>query len=150
MKYKLIIGGIIAYILLGLYGGIAIDIILKVLNCPKGGGCTVEPDSGDIYVLTTVGGLVSALVISKLAITTPGTDPTLFTQLSNQSPLFVRIVTWCYLLFWTAIGLVALVVGVLAYPDVCKTLSDFGTTWLGTAVAAGWAYFGLDPKIKTT
>jgi hypothetical protein len=148
MKYRLIIGGIIAYILLGLYGGIAIHIIVQVLKCSDSPGCSVEPGNGVIYVLTTVGGLVSALVISKLAITTPGKDPAMFNQLSEDTPLIVRVIIWCYLLFWTAIGLVALIVGVLIYPDICKTLSDFGTTWLGTAVAAGWAYFGLDPQGK--
>jgi hypothetical protein len=148
MKYRLIIGGIIAYILLGLYGGIAIYIITQVLKCSNETGCSVELNNGIIYVLTTVGGLVSALVISKLSITTPGKDPTMFTQLTEKTPLIVRLIVWCYLLIWTSIGLVALVVGVLIYPEICKTLSEFGTTWLGTAVAAGWAYFGLDPMGK--
>lgn len=146
MKYKFIIGGIIAYILLGLYGGIAIVIILKVLRCAATPGCSgVELQNGVIYVLTTVGGLVSALVISKLSITTPGANPAIFTQISGETSPLIKIVTWCYLSLWTFIGLIALIVGVLIYPGVCKTLSDFGTTWLGTAVAAGWAYFELDP-----
>jgi hypothetical protein len=147
MKYKLIIGGIIAYILLALYSGIILYIVLKVLKCHGGTPCPgFILHNGITYVLTTVGGLVSALVISKMAITTPGTDPAIFRQMGEDSPVLVKVIIWFYLSVWTVTGLVSLVVGVMIYPDACKTLSDFGTTWLGTAVAAGWAYFGLDPK----
>ena len=79
MKFKLIIGGIIAYILLILYSGIIVHIIIKVIKCSADLGCeTLELHSGLIYVLTTVGGLVSALVVSRMTITTPGSDPAVF------------------------------------------------------------------------
>src|SRR5215207_3253788 len=32
------------------------------------------------------------------------------------------------------------------YPKVNQTLADIGTTWLGLAVSAAYAYFGLTPK----
>jgi len=38
------------------------------------------------------------------------------------------------------------IIGVLIFPDTCNTLSNIGTSWLGTAIAAGWAYFGPDPQ----
>jgi hypothetical protein len=148
MKYKYIIGGIIAYILLGLYTGIIVYMIYEMFMCAGRPDCLVIPSAGINYVLTTVGGLISALVISKLAITTPGTDPSLFEYIAQDTTRFARIVTWFYLGLWTISGLFSLVLGVLIYPDTCKTLSDIGTTWLGTAVAAGWAYFGLDPQKK--
>ena len=31
----------------------------------------------------------------------------------------------------------------MLYPDKVKALTDFGQTWLGLAVAAGYAYFGI-------
>lgn len=146
MKYKFIIGGIIAYILLGLYSGIAVYIIIKVIECSNDSSCSgVHPHQGLIYVLTTVGGLVSALVVSRLAITVPGSDPALFRHFGEDQPLFINFIVWCYLIIWTFTGLATLVTGVIIFPDTCKTLSDLGTTWLGLAVAAGYAYFNIDP-----
>jgi hypothetical protein len=147
MKYRLIIGGIIAYLLLILYSGIATYIIIKVVECSNQPPCCrVELHAGLIYVLTTVGGLVSALVVSRMTITTPGSDPAVFRHFGEEQPLIVNFIVWCYLIIWTFTGLATLVVGVLIFPDICKTLSDFGTTWLGLAVAAGYAYFNIDPK----
>lgn len=146
MKYKLIIGGIIAYMLLMLYSGIAAYIVKRVIECSYDQACSgVELHSGMIYVLTTVGGLVSALVVSKMTITAPGSDPAVFRHLGEGQPLIINYIVWCYLIIWTITGLVSLVIGVIIYPDVCKTLSDLGTTWLGIAVASGYAYFNIDP-----
>jgi hypothetical protein len=147
MKYKYIIGGMIAYILLALYTGIIVHIIIKVIKCSRVMACeTIDLHSGLIYVLTTVSGLVSALVVSRMTVTTPGSDPAVFGQLGNEQPLIVNIIVWCYLFIWTFTGLAALVTGVIIFPDICKTLSDIGTTWLGLAVATGYAYFNIDTK----
>jgi hypothetical protein len=147
IKHKLIIGGIIAYILLILYGGIAIYIIHQVISCSADPSCSkVELHDGLIYVLTTVGGVVSALVVSKMTITTPGSDPAILRHFDEGQPMLVNIIVWCYLVFWAVIGLTSLVIGVIIFPGICKTLSDFGTTWLGLAVAAGYAYFNIDPR----
>jgi hypothetical protein len=147
MKYKLIIGGIIAYLLLGLYSGITISVIFKVIECSKDSSCTqVDLHPGLIYVLNTVGGLVSALVVSRMTITVPGSDPAVFRNFADGQSLLVNIIVWCYLIIWTFTGLATLIIGVLIFPETCKTLSDFGTTWLGLAVAAGYAYFNIDPR----
>jgi hypothetical protein len=148
MKYKLIIGGIIAYILLMLYSGIAIYAIVRVIESshPNCDG-KVELHQGLIYVLTTVGGLVSALVVSRMTITTPGADPSILRNFGEDQPLVVNIIVWCYLLIWTFTGLATLLVGVIIFPDSCKTLSEQGTTWLGLAVAAGYAYFNIEPRL---
>ena len=147
MKYKLIIGGMIACILLALYSGIALYIIIKVIECSKDPSCSnIELHSGLIYILTTVGGLVSALVVSRMTVTTPGSDPAVFSNLGAEQPLIVNIIVWCYLIIWTFTGLATLVTGVVVFPETCKTLSDFGSTWLGLAVAAGYAYFNIDPR----
>jgi hypothetical protein len=147
MKYKLIIGGIIAYILLILYSGIAIYIIIKVIECSKDQSCgKLDLHSGLIYVLTTVGGLVSALVVSRMTITNPGSDPAVFRNFDGDQPLIVNFIVWSYLIIWTFTGFATLLVGVIIFPEICKTLSEFGTTWLGLAVAAGYAYFNIDSK----
>lgn len=147
MKYKLIVGGIIAYLLLGLYTGITISVILKVIECSKDSSCTnVNLHPGLIYVLNTVAGLVSALVVSRMTITAPGSDPAVFSNFKDGQSLLVNIIVWCYLIIWTFTGLTTLITGVLIFPETCKTLSDLGTTWLGLAVAAGYAYFNIDPR----
>lgn len=147
MKYKLIIGGIIAWILLILYSGTTCDIIIRVIECSRESSCTtLELNSGLIYVLTTVGGLVSALVVSKLTIAVPGSDPSVFRDLGQGQPKVVNVIVWCYLILWTFTGLATLIAGVILFPDICKTLSNFGTTWLGLAVAAGYSYFNIDPR----
>jgi hypothetical protein len=43
-------------------------------------------------------------------------------------------------------GLTALIVGVMIFPDSNATLGEIGTTWLGLAVASGYAYFGISPR----
>jgi hypothetical protein len=147
MKYKIIIGGMISYILLFLYTGIAVYIIVNVFKCASDESCgKLDFHQGLIYVLTTVGGLVSALVVSRMTITTPGSDPAVFTHFKNGQPLLVNVLVWCYLIIWTFTGFASLVAGVILFPDISKTLSDIGTTWLGMAVAAGYAYFNIDPK----
>ena len=147
MQFKSIIGGIIAYVLLALYGGIAVYIIIRVVSL--GNDASSQPlviPEGMAYVLTTIGALVSALVIAKLAVTKPGTDPTAFTQFGSEQPKTLNTIVWSYLILWAVIGLTSLIVGVVIFPHVCKTLNEFGTTWLGTAVASAYAYFNIDPS----
>ena len=99
--------------------------------------------------MTTVGGLVSALVVGKLALTPPTDPPALVTAAAKAAgtppdPLNVWL-TVAFMVVWLLAGLAALVVGVLLYSDVNKLLGGIGTNWLGLAVAAGYAYFGVKP-----
>jgi hypothetical protein len=148
MKYRMIIGGIIACVLLIVYSSIAVYAMIRVIRCAglPGTYSTVELHSGLIYVLTTVGGLVSALVVSRLTVTSPGSDPAVFKSLGSDQPPFVNIIVWIYLLIWTFTGCATLITGVILYPGICRTLSDLGTTWLGLAVASVYTYFNIDPK----
>ena len=50
MKYNLVIGGIIAYLLLGLYSGITAYAIFKVIECAQDSSCSrVDLHPGLIY-----------------------------------------------------------------------------------------------------
>ena len=51
-----------------------------------------------------------------------------------------------YLVIWLVVGLISLVIGVMVYPNVSQALNDIGTTWLGLAIASGYAYFGIKPE----
>jgi hypothetical protein len=98
--------------------------------------------------LSLIGGLVSALVIAELAITKPGERPLqrAYTDTDKVSKkAFIGIVTIGYVIVWIIAGLTAFIVS-LRKPDILQPLTDLGQTWLGLAVAAGYAYFGITPK----
>ena len=146
-NFGIIFGGIIAYILLMLYAVTVAHIIWGVVECAGNTQCEQQNfPEGITYVVTTIGGLVSALVVSKLTITEPGDNPGIIraAESHKEIPWATKLVL-AYLGVWLITGVCALVFGVMAYPDVNKTLSDIGTTWLGLAVASGFAYFGVQP-----
>ena len=55
-------------------------------------------------------------------------------------------VTGIYLLVWVLVGLAAYLVGTMWYPGKLKHLTDLGQAWLGLAVAAAYAYFGISAR----
>ena len=143
-KFQAIFSGVVAYILLSLYVGIVGYMVYMVAEYQ-----TKEFTSGVTYIVTIVGGLVSALVVGKLAITPPKDPPALFTAAAaaaggQPDPINVWL-TVAYMVVWLLTGLAALVVGVLLYSDVNMLLAGIGTNWLGLAVAAAYAYFGVKP-----
>ena len=144
IPFTVLFGGIIAIILLGLY---ATTVVFMILDAIKGTSTTDQ--SGVIYIVTTIGGLVSALVVSKLTVTKPGENPGFFEiarQPNGKQSKWVTGTAIAYLIAWLSTGLAALIVGVMIVPDASQTLSDIGTTWLGLAVASGYAYFGINPE----
>lgn len=145
---KLFVGGFIALILLGIYAYSVTQAILLAYSQSRG-----ALTSGELLALTTVGGLVSALVIAELAISKPGGMPShrISSDSSRSSAFIVRaadnaapFVVFVYIGVWTMLGAAAFIVGVMQYPDRVPALTDFGQSWLGLAVAAGYAYFGLN------
>lgn len=151
-RFGAIFGSVLAVALLLLYAVSAWAMIIAIISaCPDSERCnsTLANDYGEgfRYVLTTVGGLVSALVIARLSITVPGAMPAFraLEDVSERVRTVSNIVAALYLLVWGLTGFAALIFGVMLYPDVIPTVSDLGTVWLGLAVAAGYAYFGLTP-----
>lgn len=131
-------------VLLALFAGSTLYWIFEIIN-EKGRAIPKAP--GYIYVLTTVAGLVSALVIAQLSVTKPGSTPGLggLTPESTAGIYITNTIVALYLVVWVVTGLSALIVGVMIYPDNNKTISDLGTMWLGLAVSAAYAYFGISP-----
>lgn len=149
---RIAIGAVLAVILLGLYV-YSVSFAILVVNCVSTPGCTSYPLSGFtdgmVQALTLVGGLVSALVVAELAVTKPGEAPmtrALEPTASVTTQQTVKWVTIVYLIVWVATGLSAYVVGQMLHPKVLQPLTDLGQSWLGLAVAAGYAYFGIKPK----
>jgi hypothetical protein len=152
--YGPVFGLIIAVVLLLLYSITMGFLIYEVLANQS----DANMSDGAIYILTTVGGLVAALVIAVLAITEPGRNPAdqvrkMFAPVApaaapddQTNKGAANWLVGLYLGIWLVVGLTALIVGVMIYPEASTTLRDIGTTWLGLAVASAYAYFGIQPK----
>ncbi len=157
---SILFGTVIAFILLFLYLGTVAWLVVETIaywheHCGQvaltQNVCQAPTDplvpEGTIYVATTVGGLVSALVIAVLSVTRPGATPAIagVALRSRSQETWTNRIAGVYLFIWIVTGLAALLVGVMIYPGIQPTLSDMGTTWLGLAVSATYAYFGLNP-----
>lgn len=147
-KFKLIFGGLVAYVLLGFYVYCTVYAILAA-NCLSRTGCqgyTPDLNSGVTAILSVVGGLVSATVVTELALTVPGQRPgarLLTTQVTGK---WVSGLVIFYMMVWLVCGVYSLVAGTLLHPDVVPALTSAGKTWLGLAVAAVYSYMGVKPS----
>ncbi len=149
---KLVIGGLIAVILLGLYV-YSVWFGIAVVDCVSTPGCTrytvASFTDGMVQALTTVGGLVSALVIAELAITRPNGAPMARVIASDDTAgkrSALKWVTALYMLVWLSAGFASYLVGQMQHPRVLQPLTDMGQGWLGLAVAAAYAYLGISEQ----
>lgn len=140
-------------VLLALYAGLAGAMIFEIHTVCSAGpaaNCANITGFSEGYkiVLTTVAGLVSALVVAKLSVSSPDDPQELsIVQFKSKTSRTANIVIVIgYLTVWAAVGFAALIYGVVLYDDAIQTVNDLGTTWFGVAVAAGYAYFNLKPK----
>lgn len=137
---KAIFGGLIAFILLGLY----VFAIFHAIQLALGYQQNQEFSEGLITVLNLVGGLVSAIVVIELAIKQPGKplgahwleDPDLYKKL-------LIFLTTTYVVAWVVCGLASFVVGNIMSPNKVPALTEYGKIWLGLAVAAAYSFFGI-------
>lgn len=151
---QLLFGGLISIVLLGVYVHL-IRVAVLVVYCVAR-ACTEYPttyfNDGMAQALSVIGGLVSALVIAELAIAKPGEAPARRALGKDASDLAVRtvsIVATFYVLVWIGAGLTAFLVG-LYHPKEVPPLTTLGQAWLGLAVSAAYAYFGLKPANRGT
>jgi hypothetical protein len=154
--YQAVFGAVVVYILLLLYVGTILYMTLAVVKHGRAAARNPDPTPklefppGLVNIVTVIGGLVSALVVAKLTIKEAedlfGLMGLLPADASSRAKMVSEILIWAYLAMWLLTGLLAFVVGVLIYPDSSTTLAQIGTTWLGLAVAAAYAYFNIKPK----
>lgn len=146
---KSVAGGLIASVLLFFY----IVLVLKAAKIAEciGTNCgTVSAGSfNDVMAqaMSVLGGLVSALIISELAVTEPGQTPgsRMLQSTSPKARRILRYTTGAYILAWLATGAWAFWTG-LNYPDALPSLTSVGQAWLGLSVASAYAYFGIRGK----
>jgi hypothetical protein len=149
-----VFGGALSVVLLGLFIYLLLEaysIAREVVACGSVMDCADQararfgpPMQGG---LNLIGGLVAAIVIAELAITKPNEIPAarLFsaTELASAPGCFPKVATVAYMIVWALSGLAAYVWGTLQHSDALPCLSDYGSAWLGLAVAAGYTYFGV-------
>lgn len=111
---------------------------------------TKDLNEGVITIMNLVGGLVSALVVAELALTEKTTLPTGKTVSGNaevRSPVRT-VITVIYLAVWIILGITALILGYIKYPNIVPALTEYSKSWFGIALAAIYAYLGLSPSNK--
>ena len=147
MSTRILIGGLLACILLGLYVYLA-WVAMSAVGCTPQPACLTAGFTDRMAsALALIAGLVSALVITELAVTRPGEAPMARSLDAGASPTTssaVKVVTFIYLGVWALTGLAALVISL--QNSELQALTDLGQSWLGLAVAAGYSYFGINPK----
>jgi hypothetical protein len=148
MSTKTIVLSIIAFVLLALYVVLIVTAIV-ISYCSDQPVCLTGFSKVMSSSLATIGGLVSALVVAELAMTKPKTAPVAHavgvnSAATTKMPL-VKIVTLVYLGVWVLAGLAALLFSWFN-PDALQPLTDIGQSWLGVAIAAIYAFFGIDVK----
>ncbi|UVC07982.1 hypothetical protein IHQ71_22850 [Rhizobium sp. TH2] len=151
--FSVVFGGILAVLLLFLYSGSTIYMLSTVVGTCSGvaTGCSVIFGPGLTYITATVGGLVSALIIATLGASDPGGQVRVgnFEPTTTTAESRTNIVVIVYLFAWMLTGLGALIVGVMIYSGASEVLSTIGSTWLGLAVSAAYAYFGIQPSDRS-
>ena len=152
---KLIAGALIALVLLWMYGQVIVDAIQYTKDANHHG----LPSADAFWAMQAIGALVSAVVAAELAVTSLGEWPAgrVF-RLRNAAPAeesWARIMAILYLLAWLALGIAAVRYALLTKgplpnhpaPTAPPTeLIDFAKAWIGLAIAAAYAYFGIRAK----
>ena len=151
---RAIFGAIITVFLLIVYVGL-IWFGIEIIACEIAQECTSRKaenfNENMSSALALIGGLVSALVVSELAATSPGEMPgarLLAPEVDRNSAMARRleVVVVAYMIVWTAAGAAVFVYAYLLNPKALPPLTNLGQAWLGIAVGAAYAYLGIKPK----
>lgn len=144
-KVRLFVGALISGILLLLYAYVLGDAISYAWGWKDelAAGKRV-PTDGALWILQALGSLVSALVAAQLAVAPrPGDARRGLFVLGGAEGKPATIIALAYLLVWLALGFVAVIAGLVHYKYAVPALADFAKGWLGLAMAAAYAYFGI-------
>ena len=152
---QLIFGGLIAIILLALY---VWAIISGMCAAQTIDAChnLVTPFSANVQsFLNSVGGLISATVVGVLGATNASEFPgaRLFKDhLTGTWQKIAEFMPSLYILVWIICGTFMVIYGYFLYPaniDPAPAFSAQAKVWLGTAIAAVYAYFGIRPGVSS-
>lgn len=151
MNTRIIVIGILAVVLLGLYiytmvleVNVAVDCKDKTADALQ--KCREEVDkSGFAMIFTTVGGLISAVAVGILAASDPDEGaPTAGLEKTAGSLKGLNLATILPLIIifiWIACGVVAIIYG-FKYQS-SPPLTEMAKAWIGTALAGVGAFLGI-------
>jgi hypothetical protein len=146
---KTVAGGLIALALLFFYIVLVFkaSAIAECIGTKCGAYTTSSFNDVMSQAMSVLGGLVSALIISELAITEPGQTPggRMLQSDSAKAKNILRWTTGFYIVAWLITGAWAFWIG-LSYPNALPALTSVGQAWLGLSVASAYAYFGIKGK----
>jgi ABC-type polysaccharide/polyol phosphate export permease len=139
--------GIFALLLLLIYLCLLGYMIIKVVTFDRVSPDALEINSEVTFFITTIGALISAVVIGLLgnaeSFSTPGKK--MRETITPGESKFLKGVVWGYIGVWCIAGLITLIVGVFIYPDVNNTLHEIGRSWFGILLGSAYVYFGINP-----
>ncbi|MDQ3799480.1 MAG: hypothetical protein M3384_08525 [Acidobacteriota bacterium] len=157
---RLVFGGVIAVILLVLYGYSIYEGIKVVQECAQ---TTCDEDyrnlsPGITTILNLVGGLISALVIAVLAVSDPkelpgrmfianagaGGDGRMAID-GSLTEKVVNAIAIAYIVCWVICGLAAVIYGFIQHSETVPPLTAAAKSWLGIAIAAAYAFLKIEP-----
>ncbi len=153
-RTKDFVAQIIPVILLGFYifaiGTAVNSTFLAARKCGTNSACALALHSKSIegvnLILNVVGGLISALVITELAITQPGELPSaklIDRRLTRSSMQLRKLVSTAYIVVWIICGVTSVVIYILYPTAIPAPLSEFAKAWLGLALASAYSYLGI-------
>ena len=151
---QLIFGGIIALILLVFYAWAIISGACAVGHSSFQCKSVVSFSEPVQYALNIIGGLISATVVAVLGATQHGEFPALRIfkkDFAGTVQTFAGYMPSFYILTWIVFGTFMFTFGFFLYPDNADPAPAFAAhakAWLGTAIAAVYAYFGITPDPK--
>jgi Na+/phosphate symporter len=124
--------------------------ILAARQCRTNAACAetfhARRIEGVNLILNLVGGLVSALVVTELAITQPGELPSaqiLKRRETKSAKRVATILSTAFIIVWLLGGAASVLMYVL-YPNATPSaLSEFAKAWLGLALASAYSYLGI-------
>lgn len=141
---RLTFGGLLAFALLGLFVYSVVLALTVAYNCSS----TCSLSEGVAALLETIGALVSAVVVSELSVTKPTEAPGTRLAVEGYSPgqkTVVQVLASAYIVVWLITGLGLVILGWVQKPTVPQVASA-AKEWLGFAIAAAYAYFGINPQ----
>ncbi len=142
--------GLLSALMLVLYAWLVTKLAMGAHQCvgvTQASACTFEVTQRFALALNPVQSLVSALVISVLAISKPGQKLNL--RFLGETAGWVDSLAMAYVVVWIVAGATAFVYGQFILPDVhverFALLVNVGSAWFGLAIAAAYAYLGIQP-----
>ncbi len=152
---KLLFGGLIATVLLGLY----VWSIVDTATAARTGG-TITADIS--FLLNSIGALITATVLAVLGATQPGELPagkTFGKGLTGMAKTVAAYMPAAYIFVWIVCGVITVLYGFhMIFPaatpvklsandiEAAGALNASAKAWLGSAIVAAYAYFGITPE----